>query len=144
MELKAKKERVESMGFINKKYIPPLKDRVCKDCDKNFFGDRNFCPQCRYKREKAVGKFGAEYHRTYYHRFLSASSKFRQRKRTKNNELRTIALAKASSRIAAEITAIRSVGLHPSEASVREIINKGVVLDNSITVKTLMKERQKT
>ena len=45
--------------------------RICNQCRKGFTGERNICPQCRNDRRRAEGKFGADYHNHYYHRYLS-------------------------------------------------------------------------
>ena len=106
-----------------------IKDRVCKECGKEFVGDRYTCPQCRYKTVKASGKFGAEYHRKYYDRHLKADSKPREPKGDVKQEMRREALARQTERIHREMAAIIAAGLSPTEDSVAAILDKGVRID---------------
>ena len=101
------------------------KDRVCKQCSAEFVGDRFTCPQCRHQTVKASGKFGAEYHRKYYRKYLGAGSKPREPK----NELRRAALASQTERIHREMKAIRQAGLDPDSSTMGDIIAAGVALE---------------
>ena len=65
-----------------------ITERVCKECGKEFVGDRFTCPQCRHEKVKASGKFGAEYHHDYYEKFLKVDSKPREIKGDVKQELR--------------------------------------------------------
>ena len=106
-----------------------IKDRVCKECGKEFTGDRWTCPQCRYKTVKASGKFGAEYHHKYYRKFLKVDSEPRETKGDVKDELRRAALARQTERIHREMAAITAAGLSPTESTVADIIAAGVALE---------------
>ena len=93
-----------------------IKDRVCKECGKEFAGDRFTCPQCRYKTVKASGKFGRKYHHDYYHKFLKVASEPRETKGDVKQEMRRAALARQAERIHGEMEAITSAGLDPATA----------------------------
>ncbi len=101
------------------------KDRVCKECSAEFVGDRFTCPQCRHRKVKASGKFGAEYHRKYYRKYLGADSKPREPK----DELRRTALARQTERIHREMAAIRQAGLDPDRSTMGQIRAAGVALE---------------
>ncbi len=103
-----------------------IKDRICKECGKEFVGDRYTCPQCRYKTVKASGKFGRAYHHAYYDKFLKVDSEPRETKSDVKDELRRAALARQTERIRGEMAAIRQAGLDPDTTCVAEILDKGV------------------
>ena len=71
--------------YENGKVIKRLKNgacvmkRICNQCREGFTGERNICPQCRNERRRAEGKFGADYHNHYYHRYLSKMAMLRRR-----------------------------------------------------------------
>ena len=108
-----------------------IKDRVCRICGREFRGDRFKCPKCRYRETKATGKFGADYHRKYYKRYLSADSPPRRKKSDPKDLLRQAALAKQTKRIHAEMAAIREAGYSPERDYLEDIIKSGVNLDCS-------------
>jgi len=102
-----------------------IKDRVCRICGREFRGDRFKCPQCRYREAKATGKFGADYHRKYYKRYLRVDSPPRPKKSDPKDLHRSDALAKQTRRIHAEMAAITTAGLDPATALFRDY---GVIL----------------
>ena len=109
-----------------------IKDRVCKECGKEFAGDRYTCPQCRYKTVKASDKFGRKYHHDYYHKFLKVDSEPRETRGDVKQEMRRAALARQTERIHREMAAIIAAGLDPATTPVQTIIDAGIRLDNSI------------
>ena len=107
--------------------------RVCKRCGKDFIGERNTCPQCRYAKQKATGKYGKKYHRRYYKKFLSKTAISQNDKPKKSGTIpdkRRAAFEKQKRCIEAEIASIEAVGMTVND-SVAEIEAAGVVLDNS-------------
>ena len=93
-----------------------IKDRVCKECGKEFVGDRYTCPQCRHEKVKASGKFGRKYHHDYYEKFLKVDSEPRETKGGVKQQMRRAALARQTERIHREMAAITSAGLDPATA----------------------------
>ncbi len=109
-----------------------IKGRICKECGKEFAGDRYTCPQCRYKNVKASCKFARKYHHDYYHKFLKVDSNPRETKGDVKDELRREALARHTERIHGEMAAIIAARLSPTESTVAAIIDAGVALDGSL------------
>ena len=108
-----------------------IKDRICKECGKEFAGDRYTCPQCRYEKVKASGKFGRKYHHDYYRKYLKVDSAPRETKGDVKQEMRKAALARQTERIRREMKAIIAAGLSPTESTVAEIIAAGVALEEA-------------
>ena len=106
--------------------------RICNQCREGFIGERNICPQCRNERRRAEGRFGADYHNYYYHRFLSKmamlhdNGSFSRDRRI--SAARRAAFEKQKKRVLAEIEAIREAGLDPNEDYIRTIERAGVRL----------------
>jgi hypothetical protein len=109
-------------------------DRLCRECGKKFVGERNTCPACHNLARRKNGKFGAEYHRNYYHKRYSKSAMLHnQGDLTKQGpiaELRKATFEKQKFRIRAELAAIVCAGLDPANDTI-ETIEKKVVLGSS-------------
>lgn len=88
--------------------------RTCRQCRKDFVGDRNVCPDCRNQRRRREWTKMKRYNRPRQPRQV--------------NPLRESALAMQERRIHAEIEAIRRAGLDPDNDSIQTILNAGVVL----------------
>jgi hypothetical protein len=105
-------------------------DRICKECGRKYIGERNICPTCRDKGRHE--KFGATYHKRYYHRNLSKSVIQKENdqpaKQGQMAQLRKAAFEKQKARIRAEMAAIVCAGLDPNEDSIERIEQAGVKL----------------
>lgn len=113
-----------------------IMDRQCRECRREFIGDRNICSICRDRQRWAQGKFDKRYHRRYYHKNLSKAalrqhSRMRQ-KRKQGSLPRQTALERHAQRIHREIRAIEAAGL-TVDSTIGEIIEAGVVLDGSFS-----------
>lgn len=111
-----------------------IMDRRCCECRREFIGERNICPACRNSARRKSGKFNAEYHRRYYHDFLSKAALLRRpgelSKKTEILGPRKEAFEKQKRRIQAEMKAIRKAGLDPNNDSILVIERAGVVLED--------------
>ena len=106
--------------------------RVCKQCQKEFIGERNLCRQCCNQRRRLEGKFGAGYHRQYYRRKLSKLSFLHDKgslskKRTVSAD-RKAAFEKQHQRVRSEMAAIKKAGYDPDNDNIQTIETAGVQL----------------
>lgn len=112
-----------------------IMDRQCRQCRREFVGDRNICSVCRNRQRWAQGKFDKRYHRRYYRKYLSKKAVRRQHASNRQKKKpalwpRQVALERHTERIHKEIAAIEAAGL-TVESTIGEIIDAGVVLDGS-------------
>ena len=124
--------------YDNEKVIKRLKNgacvmkRICNQCREGFTGERNICPQCRNDRRRAEGKFGADYHNYYYHRYLSKMAMLHDAGTLSRNRhisaARRAAFEKQKKRVLAEIEVIREAGLDPDNDNIQTIERAGVRL----------------
>ena len=107
-------------------------DRVCCECGGKYRGERNTCPACHNLARRKSGKFGAEYHRNYYHKRYSKSAILRDKgELTKQGpiaQLRKAAFEKQKCRIRSELLSITIAKLNPNEDSIEQIEAAGVKL----------------
>ena len=117
--------------YDNKKVIKRRKngacvtERVCHQCQKEFVGERNTCPQCRSRKWRAEGKFGPDYQKQYYRRPEKVVARVLQQVPG-----RAAALERHQQRIRRNIEAITQAGFDHEKTPLSEILDAGVPLDN--------------
>jgi hypothetical protein len=104
--------------------------RICKQCQKEFIGERNLCPSCCNQRRRREGKFGPGYHRHYYRRKISIlhDKGLLSRKRD-ISAARKAAFRKQRNRIREEMAAIQKAGYDPENDSIFVIERAGCLVD---------------
>ena len=119
------------LRYDNNKVIKRLSNgacvmgRVCSECGKDFTGERNMCPQCRNEQRRQSGRFGADYHRNYYRRFLSKSALLHGAgtlsRDPRISGKRRAAFEIQRRRITEQIKRIRQAGLDPDNDTMQKI-----------------------